>query len=70
MRFSLARLVGAIALILAAALLALAGIGLWLWAFYLFAARYLAPDAAALTTGAVTFLGAGVLVWVAKRLNH
>jgi hypothetical protein len=69
-RFSIARLVGAIALILGAAVLALAGFALWLWSLYLFATRYLPPDAAALATGLVTFLAAGIMVWIAKRLNH
>jgi hypothetical protein len=62
--------VGAVALILGAVVLVLAGAGLWLWSLYLFTTRYLPPDGAALTTGAVTFLGAGLLIWFAKRLNR
>lgn len=70
MRLSLARLAASIALILGAVLFLLAGLGLWLFALYLYCLRYLAQDGAALTTGAVTFLGAGVITWIAIKLNR
>ncbi len=70
MRLSLVRMAGSIALILGAVLLALAGLGLWLWALYLFAMRYLPQDGAVVTTGALTFLGAGVFLWIAVKLNR
>jgi hypothetical protein len=70
MRLSLVRMVSTIALVLGAVLLTLLGLGLWLWALYIFALRYLPPDTAALATGAATFLGAGVLAWIATRLNR
>ncbi len=70
MRLSIARLAGSIALVFGAVLLAVIGLGLWLWALYIFALRYRPQDGAALTTGVVTFLGAGVLTWIAIKLNR
>lgn len=70
MRLSIVRMVSTMALVLGAVLLAVVGLGLWLWALYIFALRYLPQESAALATGAATFLGAGALAWIATRLNR
>jgi len=57
----------AIMFLLVAALLALGGFGMLVWAVFLgFAAIPLAAGWAAFWTGIVTLAGAGVLMWLAK----
>ncbi len=70
MRQSLARFAGALALVVAAVLFAFAGLAFWVWSLYLYSARHLPADAAALATGLVTLLVAGLIAWAAKRLNQ
>jgi hypothetical protein len=59
-----------LALLAAAGTLALVGVGLILWAFYLYLAIFLIPSTAALITGVVTLLTSGGLVWSARRLSR
>jgi hypothetical protein len=46
------------------------GVGLILWALYLYLAIVLSPPAATLITGMVSLLVSGVLVWSAKQLSR
>jgi hypothetical protein len=59
-----------LALLAAAGTLALVGVGLILWALYLYLAIFLIPPTATLITGVVTLLAAGGLVWSARRLSR
>jgi hypothetical protein len=52
-----------------AGILLVVGIGLILWAFYLYVAILLSPSTATLITGVVTLLVSGGLLWSARRLN-
>ncbi len=53
-----------------AALLLLLGLGLCLWAVYLWLALSLGPAGAAVLIGVVSLLLAGGLAWVALRLGR
>lgn len=53
-----------------AALLALAGVVLLIWALYLFLGTLLSPPATALATGVITLTMAGALVWGAKQVSR
>ena len=61
---------GGMALVVLAALLAAAAVGLFLWGLYMFAAGALNPVLGALITGAASLLGAGVLAWIASRMGR
>lgn len=64
-------LTGVQLLVLAGALvLALAGLGLFLWAAYLGLAIALGPAAAAVLLGALVFILAGLLTWLTLRLSR
>lgn len=58
------------ALLIIAALFALAGLGLCMWAVYLWLATSLGPSGAAALTGAMSLILAGVLAWITIRLNR
>lgn len=64
------RLVGSVALVLAAIVLILAAVGMLLWSIYLTISQFMAPAQAALITGFVTLVAAGLLVIIARWLNR
>jgi hypothetical protein len=64
------RLAMSVGLLATAGLLGLGGIGLVLWALYLYLAMFMSPSAATLLTGVVTLLASGGLVWSARRLGR
>jgi hypothetical protein len=53
-----------------AGVLLLAGLGLILWALYLYLAQFLSPPGAALASGLISFLIAGGLLWGIARLGR
>jgi len=57
-----------LALVAVAAVLALIGLGCGVWAAYLFLGNWFAPPAAAGSAGLAALAGAGVLLWLARRL--
>jgi hypothetical protein len=59
-----------LALLGAAGVLGLSGIGLILRAVYLYFALVLSPPTATLMTGIVTLLVSGGLIWSARRLSR
>jgi hypothetical protein len=59
-----------LALLGTAGTLTLGGVGLILWALYLYLAILLNPPTATLITGVVTLLVSGGLVWSARRLSR
>lgn len=59
-----------LALLAAAGILGLSGLGLILRAVYLYFALVLSPATATLMTGIVTLLASGGLVWSARRLSR
>jgi hypothetical protein len=69
-RNGLFRLILSLALLGTAGTLTLGGLGLILWAVYLYLAILLSPPTATLLTGIVTLLVSGGLVWSARRLNR
>ncbi len=50
--------------------LAAVGSGLCLWAVYLYLERNTSPATAALITGLLALLGAGILAWVVRRITR
>jgi len=64
------RLVGSVALVLAAIVLILAAVGMLLWSMYLYIGQFMDPALAALTTGCVTLVAAGLLIIIARWLNR
>ncbi|HSF31118.1 MAG TPA: hypothetical protein VLK82_11705 [Candidatus Tectomicrobia bacterium] len=64
------RLAVSLGLLATAGILALGGIGLVLWALYLYLAVFLGPPAATLITGIITLLASGGLVWSGRRLSR
>jgi len=64
------RLVGSVALVLAAIVLILAAVGMLLWSIYLTISQFMDPAQAALITGFVTLVAAGLLVIIARWLNR
>jgi len=64
------RLVGSVALILAAIVLILAAVGMLLWSIYLTISQFMDPAQAALITGFITLVAAGLLVIIARWLNR
>ena len=64
------RLAGSVALILAAIILILASVGMLLWSMYLYIGQFMTPPQAALMTGIVTLVAAGVLIMVVRWLNR
>jgi hypothetical protein len=69
-RSGLFRVVLSLALVGTAGTLTLGGVGLILWALYLDLALFLSPPTATLTTGVITLLVSGGLVWSAGRLSR
>ena len=67
LRRSLALLGWAFALIAVVTVFVLFGIGLWIWAVYLFADTLLPSWLAAAVAGAIVLGIAGVLVWLTAR---
>jgi hypothetical protein len=59
-----------LALLGTAGALMLVGVGLILWALYLYLVIFLSPPTATLITGIITLLVAGGLVWSARQLNR
>jgi hypothetical protein len=59
-----------LALLGTAGTLMFVGVGLILWALYLYLASVLSPPAATLITGMVSLLVSGALVWSAKQLSR
>ena len=57
-------------LVVAATVLALAGLGLCVWSAYLYLGTLLEPALAALATGTLTLVLSGGLLWLALRLNR
>lgn len=64
------RLVGSVALVLAAIVLILAAVGMLLWSIYLTISQFMDPVLAALTTSIATLVAAGLLVIIARWLNR
>jgi hypothetical protein len=64
------RLVGSVALVLAAVVLILAAAGMLLWSMYLYISQFMDPVLAALTTSIVTLVVAGLLIVIARWLNR
>jgi hypothetical protein len=64
------RLVGSVALVLAAIVLILAAAGMLLWGLYLYISQFMEPALAALTTSIVTLVAAGLLIIIARWLNR
>lgn len=71
LRSSTVRMVSAIMMLLVAALLALGGLGLLVWALFLGFARGAGvdPSWAAFWTGMITLLASGVIAWIAKLMG-
>lgn len=46
------------------------GAGLCLWAVYLYLERSTSPEAAALITGLLALIGAGILAWTVRRITR
>jgi hypothetical protein len=59
-----------LALLGTAGALMLVGVGLILWALYLYLVIFLSPPTATLITGIITLLVSGGLVWSARQLNR
>jgi hypothetical protein len=59
-----------LALLGTAGTLTLVGLGLLLWALYLYLVIFLSQPTASLITGVVTLLLSGGLVWSARRLSR
>lgn len=57
-----------LAFVAVAAVAAVIGLGCGVWAAYLYFATWLAAPAAAGSAGLVALAGAGVLVWLARRV--
>jgi hypothetical protein len=57
-----------LALVAVAAVVALLGLGCGVWAAYLYFGSWFAPPAAAAFAGLAALGGAGVLLWLARRL--
>ncbi|MFU8857252.1 MAG: hypothetical protein ACNA8S_09635 [Deferrisomatales bacterium] len=57
-----------LALVAVAAVVGLLGLGCGVWAAYLYLGGWFAPPAAAALTGLAALGGAGVLLWLARRL--
>lgn len=70
MRRAIARLGMGLALSGAAAVLAVVGAGLCLWAAYQYLEAATSPVAAALITGLAALIAAGVAVWAARKLTR
>ena len=68
LRHKAARLGIGLALVALAAAVALLGMGCGVWASYLYLGNWFAPPAAAGLAGLGALAGAGVLLWIAKRL--
>jgi hypothetical protein len=64
------RLVGSVALVLAAIVLILAAVGMLLWSMYLYIGQFMDPAPAALATSFVTLVAAGLLIIIARWLNR
>lgn len=64
------RLGWGLALIALAALLAAVGFGLWLWGLFEHAAQAFGVANAALLTGTVAVVLAGVVAWLIRRLTR
>jgi len=64
------RLAGSVALVLAAIVLILAAVGMLLWSMYLYISQFMEPAQAALITGFVTLVTAGLLIIIARWLNR
>jgi hypothetical protein len=48
----------------------LAGLGFWLWGVYALAALYVPPPTAAAIAGLLAFVLAGIVLWLAARINR
>jgi hypothetical protein len=70
LRKSVVRTGAGLAFLGLAALLALTGLGLCIWAIYLWLAVSMGPTGAAAITGAMTLCLAGGLTWIAIRLSR
>ena len=64
------RLAGSVALVLAAIVLILAAVGMLLWSMSLYISQFMDPALAALVTGFVTLVAAGLLIVIARWLNR
>jgi len=64
------RLVGSVALVLAAIVLILAAVGMLLWSMYMYIGQFMEPVQAALITSIVTLVAAGLLIFIARWLNR
>jgi len=59
-----------VALLVVAAVMFLAGLGFWLWGVYALAAQHFPPPSAAGLTGLLALILAGIVLWLAKRINR
>jgi hypothetical protein len=64
------RLAGSIALIIAAVVLVFAAIALLLWSLYLYISQFMLPTQAVFMTALACFFAAGILIVIARWLNH
>lgn len=70
MRHNVVRLQHSLALTIIAALLALSGFGLTLWALYQSMTEALGPSLGAFVTGLLGLLGAGLVSWIAHLVSR
>ena len=70
MRRAIIRSGGGLALVAAATVLGLTGIGFFLWSAYLYARTFTEPAMAAFLTGVLSLFLTLSLLWIAIRLNR
>lgn len=70
LRYGIARVGGALALLTVSAVMLLAGLGFWLWGIYALATQYIPAPSAAALTGLFAVVMAGVVLWLAARVNR
>ena len=66
----IARVTISLGMIFAAAVLALAGLGLCLWGLHLYLATWMQPPLAAFASGVATLVVSGGLLWTASRVGR